>query len=499
MKKVLIALETLLLVAAIAFGVYTYMEKTKVIADRDTLLSQNAELQQSIAAIGPLTNVYTVKSQMIANTPVMAEDLVQMTIPASAVPVDAITDLNQIVYIDPISGARQFKYYKVTVNPQTMLTQDLFMNEDYTQPLYERDITLDWLPIGLKADDCIDIRFTYPDGTDLVVFSHKRVYMVLENTIKLKLTYSELLRLTSLQIENEFYSGLGVGVRVYAVAYIEPGLTKDTKAQILYPLSEGMAIFAQRDPNVKDKNEIINANLRSYLDNKMKVYIAEQIQDNDFGIYSTGGYVGNEQSGITTGKAKFEEMYKVLEDGDAIEQPTDLTGTGWDGEIINGGQYYHNPANATEEGTEGADGFGAIGGASDGFGAIGSDPMAGLQSQVNQSAEQLGGVGTQLQQDPGTMPTMETQDFQSQQPYVPETTQAAVQETQPVVQETQPTVQDTQPAVQETSSTTQETEAPTSAETKPAADSAGNEQSITPESKDAARISGNMFDQGGID
>ena len=490
MKKVLVTLETLLLIAVIGFCVYTYMEKTKIIADRDTLLSQNAELQQSIAAIGPLTNVYTVKSQMIANTPVMVEDLVQMTIPASAVPADAITDLSQIVYVDPISGAKQFKYYKVTINPQTMLTQDLFMNEDYTQPLYERDITFDWLPIGLKADDCIDIRFTYPDGTDLVVFSHKRVYMVLDKTIKLKLTYPELLRLTSLQIENEFYSSLGVGVRVYAVAYIEPGLTKDTKSQILYPLSEGMAIFAQRDPNVKDKNELINANLRSYLDNKMKVYIAESIKENDFGIYSTGGYVSEESSGISTGTSKYEEMYQVLENSDAIEQPTDLTGTGWDGEIINGGQYYRNQSN-DEVGAEGTDdGFGSIGDtSSDSFGDIGSSTMVGLQSQVNQSAEQLGDVGNQLQQSPDVMPSVAAPDYQAQQPYVPETS----------AQETQSAVQETQSQVQETQSQVQETQAPTSAETRPAADAEGNEQSITPESKEAARTSGNLFDEGGID
>lgn len=251
LKKILVILETLLLIGAIAFGVWMYMEKTKVIADRDTLLTQNAQLQQSIDAIGPLTNVYTVKSQMIANMPVMADDLVTMTVPTSAVPADAITDISQIKYIDPVTGAQDFKYYKVTVSPQTMLTQDLLMNEDYTQPLYERDIPFEWLPIGLKANDCIDIRISYPDGTDLVVFSHKRVYMVLDKVVKVKLTYPELVRYTSLQTERSYYESKSLGVRMYATAYIEPGLTKETKAQILYPVSEGAAIMVQRDPNIK--------------------------------------------------------------------------------------------------------------------------------------------------------------------------------------------------------------------------------------------------------
>lgn len=337
MKKVLIILETLFLIGACVFGAYTYIEKTKVIADRDTLLTQNTQLQQSIDAIGPLTTVYTVKGLVYANNPVQEDDLVPMTIPASAVPKDAITSLDQIKNTRHKGGTTEPMYYKVAINPQTMLTEDLLMTEDYSQPLYERDIYMNWLPIGLKANDCIDIRISYPDGTDLPVFTHKRVYMVLnDKVVKLKLTYNELLRYTSLLTEFEYYNSKSLGVRIYATAYIEPGLTKDTHPSVLYPVTAGAQILIERDPNVKNKSELINTDLRTYLDSKMAQYLPEGTKS--FDVYSTATLASNETSALTSANQYFIQSYQ---DDEAIpEQPTSLRGTGWEDELINGGQPY---------------------------------------------------------------------------------------------------------------------------------------------------------------
>lgn len=520
-KKILIALETLLLIGAIVFGVMTYMQKVKVIADRDVLLSENQTLNQRVQAIGDTTEVYTVKSDMVVGTPVMVEDLQKVTVPVSAVPRNAITDLNQIIYIDPVSGAKDYKYYKIAVGPLTMLTEDMMMTEDYTQPLYERDIYLDWLPIGLKAHDTIDIRISYPDGTDLVVFSHKRVYMVLDNVIKLKMSYGELLRYTSLLTEKEYYQSANLGVRVYATAYIEPGLTKETKAKIMYPLSAGASMLALRDPNIPDKDEFINQDLRTWLDQKMATYIDDEDKLN-FGIYSTSAMITNETTEMTSGMDLFEEMYAKLASDEAIEQPTDLTGTGWDGEIVGGGRPYKNentsPAGATEEGS--LDGsLGALPGSTgtESMGGL-SGTMNGLQSSVNDSYDQLndlagqvqsgqvGGDMTQQPQQSATVPsggtTTGTMTPQETFPTVDQTQSAGgtTWETQAQVQETQPQVQETQPADGTSSGrgTTSETN-PASAETIPAADSQGNTQQITGEQRDASRQSGNLFTNPGIE
>lgn len=493
LKKVLIALETLIMIGAVAFGIITYMQKVKVIADRDTLLVQNANLQQSVDAIGPTANVYTVKTQMVAGTPVMVDDLQTMTVPVSAIPADAVTNLDQIVYVDPVSGAKDYKYYKVTVSPFTMLTQDLLMNEDYSQPLYERDVYLDWLPIGLKAHDCIDIRISYPDGTDLVVFEHKRVYMVLDKVIKLKMTYGELVRYTSLLTEKSFYEGQNLGVRVYATAYIEPGLTKNTKAKILYPLSEGASVMAARDPNIKDKNEFINLNLRQYLDQKMKVYLTNVTDD--FGVYSQTNMISSETSAMDQGASLYEEMYIKLESDESVEQPTDLTGTGWDGEIVNGGRPYKNPdysAPAEGDGTSADSGLGGglPTGGTEQVGSL-SSTMDNLQGSVNDSYDQLNGLAGDIQSGQYQGTTTPQQGGQTSFPTVD------VPATQPAVQETQPAVQETQPAVQETQSAVQETNPP-SAETQAAADSSGNTQGITSEDKTSSRQSGNLFNNPGI-
>lgn len=517
-KKILIALETLLLIGAIVFGIMTYMQKVKVIADRDVLLSENQTLNQKVQAIGDTTEVFTVKSDMAVGTPVMLEDLQRVTVPVSAVPKNAVTDANQIIYVDPVSGAKDYKYYKVAVGPLTMLTEDMMMTEDYTQPLYERDVYLDWLPIGLKAHDTIDIRISYPDGTDLVVFSHKRVYMVIDNVIKLKMSYGELLRYTSLLTEKEFYQSANLGVRVYATAYIEPGLTKENKAKIMYPLSAGASMLAVRDPNIPDKDEFINQDLRTWLDQKMATYIDDEDKLN-FGIYSTNMMVTNETSALTTGMDKFDEMYSKLASDEAIEQPTDLTGTGWDGEIVGGGKPYKNEV-SSPVGAEGesADGMGTLpgGAGTESLGGL-DGSMDNLQTSVNDSYDQLndlagqvqsgeiGGSGQTTQQPPTVQTGGQMQGTVTPQETMPSGTGQAgsngtVQETQPAVQETQPAVQETQAQTGTSGGgTTEPDDTPASAQTQPAADSQGNTQGVTNDQQDASRQSGNLFTNPGIE
>lgn len=443
LKKILVILETLLLVGAVVFGAYTYIQKTKVIADRDTLLTQNTQLQQSIDAIGPLTTVYTVKTLKVAATRVTEDDLTPMTIMASAVPQDAITDLSQLFAADKITGKVPPVYYKVSVNPQTMLTKDLFMTEDYTQPLYERDVYFQWVPIGLKAGDYIDIRVSYPDSTDLPAFVRKRVYMVLGNTVKLKFTYPELVRYTSIQSELDYYKGASVGTRMYATAYIEPGLTQETHPQVMYPVSAGAEVLVQRDPNIKNKNELINSELRTYIDSKMAVYLPAGYAD--FGVYSKNSMNTEEAAALNQAQDSYGEMY--IDDNEAVEQPTDLKGTGWDGELINGGQPYVNTEPQVDENGNPVSDEGV---GTEQVGDLG-DGLDTLNGAVNDANDSLNDAAANLP------------------------TGATVQHTQPAPVET------TAPPM----------------ETKPNADANGNVSNITPESKAATKKSSNLFDDAG--
>jgi hypothetical protein len=217
-KKVLIFFETLLLVAAVGFCVYTFMEKEKVISDRDALLQQNTILQQSVDAIGPTTTVYTVKSTMLPGDEVKMDDFDTLTVPDSSTAANTITSIATLLGTEesPLHETEKH-YYKVRVEPGTMLTTDLFMYDTLGEPVYEFDLTLSYLPIGIKAGDYIDIRVVYPFGETFPAMERKRVYAVYgNNTVKIKVTEGDISIIDSLVTEYAFYSSRGIGFRYYA-------------------------------------------------------------------------------------------------------------------------------------------------------------------------------------------------------------------------------------------------------------------------------------------
>ena len=66
MKKVLIAILALITIAGGIGTVYFYIQYREAASEKEVLIQQNAVLQNSIDAIGPITQVWTVKVDVFA-------------------------------------------------------------------------------------------------------------------------------------------------------------------------------------------------------------------------------------------------------------------------------------------------------------------------------------------------------------------------------------------------------------------------------------------------
>lgn len=288
MKNVVIVLLLLLVIGGAAGTLYFYKEYDSAQAEKSLLVQQNGELQVAIDAIGPITQVWTVNTQVLAGSVVKEEELVQQTIPVSSITESFVMNKADIVG----------KYYKVNISPGASITKDILMQEELSEITYERDMSFNYLPLGIKVGDYVDVRIVLPYGEEFIVLRHQRVQQLVEdqNTIKLILNEAQLALWTSALKDYALYKNRGVGL--YVTKYIEPGITEE--AVPFYPIRKEMEGAVLINPNIKVKSECINTKLRE----EIETMIAS-VLDIDAG-YLSGG-VTEEASNLNSSKQTYFE------------------------------------------------------------------------------------------------------------------------------------------------------------------------------------------------
>lgn len=405
-KKILIGLMFIMMCAGIGGTVYFYLGKMEVIADRDVLLQQNSQLQQSLDAIGPITKVYTVKAQVRPGTEISRDDFIEMSIPASAVSEDAITDLTQLFGTDPTQPIPENDklYYKVTINPGTALTKDLLMTDKYDNPYYERDLAFDFKPIGLKIGDYVNIMIRMPDGENFIALSHKRVYGIYENTIKLKLQQGELSVYDTCLIDKATYGGLGW--QMYPVKYVEPGLVYGGEPLQWYPVSISEHEYVMMDENIpqSDKNRYVNYDLRTKIEDALNYYTQLQ-QENEFKGRKPSSSVESEISALQSALQVYNNELEEKEreemengtgnlNGEQQLENNDISGSGINGQLTteedlltgNDG-FISTPAGSTTGGT-----------GQQSQGTSLNDIQSNLNNSTSESYDRLQQIGQDIQQ-----------------------------------------------------------------------------------------------------
>lgn len=206
------------------------------IASAEKYTSEIATLEQTINSYGASVTCYTVKSAVKAGDIVDMNNITPITFMSSTVTDQHITDTDVL----------KDKVFKIAINPNTPITSNMLMDEVLEDDARDRDITLDRMTVGISEGDYIDIRMTMPYGDDYIVLSHKRVYAVNDNTIKLYMT--ELEWATYLGARIDYMLNADYGLVLYADKYVEPGIQQSAVAY--YAVPENIASLLSKNPNI---------------------------------------------------------------------------------------------------------------------------------------------------------------------------------------------------------------------------------------------------------
>ncbi len=302
MKKLLTVFLCILMIAGVGTAIYFGIQYNKTRAEKEVLIQQNAALQGVIDAVGPTTTAYTVAAKVNSGSVVRTVDLTSITVPTSTITDATVMDVSEI----------EGMLYKVNINPGTTITKDLVMTDEYDETIYEQDMTFEFLPLGLKVGDYVDIRVTFPYGQTMYVMSHKRIEQVVQETctVKVFLNTAQQLLWQSAMKDKALYKDNGLAL--YITKYVEPGVQNDTMA--FYPVRQEMEAIVQLNPNVKNKAECINSTLRKQIDRML-----ESVEDTDKMILTVG--VQSEASSIKQSASQYLESdnsgYSVGQDNDS--------------------------------------------------------------------------------------------------------------------------------------------------------------------------------------
>ncbi|WP_304942555.1 SAF domain-containing protein [Vallitalea guaymasensis] len=203
-------------------------------------------LSSTLEDIGKLKYVYSVRTETKPGKEINLEDLVKVKVPES------IINGSYAQEPEDLLG----KYYKVSISPGTLITDDLLMKDEMDDTIRETDLIADTWSVGLEIGDYIDYEITYPYGEKYIVLSHIRVEAINEKTIKTYLT----------SVQRHIYNGALVdyflqkenGATVNLVKYVEPGVQKPS--EVSYSVPDNILSVITEDPNVIEK---INTNLNT--------------------------------------------------------------------------------------------------------------------------------------------------------------------------------------------------------------------------------------------
>lgn len=310
MRKINIGLIVVLVICVVlnVFQFVFWKNLNDTTAEQYT--SEISNLEATIAGYGSDVTIYTVKSAVKAGDEITADNVEEMKTYSSLLTEQYITD------IDSILGS----YYKVALNPGTPILHNCVMEEELDDTQRERDVVLDHLTVGLEPGDYIDIRITMPYGDDYVVLTHKRVWEINDQSIKLHLNELEWNTYQGALID--YFLNAEYGCTIYGDKYVEPGLQED--AVPFYAVPSNIAALMQRNPNIVNKEDAASlVEWRASLEELLVIFRDDDdTVDADGGRFAQGRSVQKEAV-ESDRKVRQEESEQALQNADAADGADD--------------------------------------------------------------------------------------------------------------------------------------------------------------------------------
>lgn len=253
MKKVIIILLFVITLGAGVFGtLYFYNQNKNQIASNQQLMQQNSMIQSQLDSIGAMTTVYQVNGTKYSGNKIMESDLVEMSVPQSTISTASITNKDQLIG----------RAYKVDVQPGTILSWDMLMEEDELsgKKKFWKTVTLTSVPVGTLPGDYIDLRIIIPSGEEYPIVSKLYVEAISETSITVQFSEEENACFNAAIQDWGNYEGMCL---IYCTKYIEPG---NANTISFYPVQHEMENYIRYNPNIDDDTRCINTELRNHID-----------------------------------------------------------------------------------------------------------------------------------------------------------------------------------------------------------------------------------------
>ena len=161
---------------------------------------------------------------------------------------------------------------KLGLSKGTILNHDfVYEGEVFSEDMRIHNYSYIKMTDRLKKGDYVDIRISFPNGTDFIVLSRKKVMELTRahdsavqedgsNALWLEVGEEEILRLSSAVVD----AALREGSSLYAIQY-----ASDTQkeAVVTYPVNKAVALLMEKDPNIWKRAEaVVEERLRDALD-----------------------------------------------------------------------------------------------------------------------------------------------------------------------------------------------------------------------------------------
>lgn len=154
--------------------------------------------------------------------------------------------------------------------------------------------------------DVVDVRISFPDGSDYLVLSKKTMRnLILEkNIFSCILNEEEILRYTCAMVDAYTQDG----ARLYTTTYVESTLQKD--AEPTYPVSEAVMELIETDPNVTTRaSYTLNMSARQNLVNRLAMLSNEYTGLVDSALSAQDAAISSENEGAQDAQNTEDDLY----------------------------------------------------------------------------------------------------------------------------------------------------------------------------------------------
>ena len=261
------------------FGVVIFMLKKANIAAEGLYQKRIGELENELGAYN--RKAYRSKEFLRAGTVLKPDMIEEIDIHSDTDCFADQEDLGRVLLID--------------LNAGEAITKSILKNTDEQKYLKEIEISFCRIPDNVAENDYVDVRIRFPDGTDYIVSSKKKVIKI--NTAGEKI-YFDLCEEELLLLNSAFFDTMKFpGSELYLTKYIYP--EKESPSIVNYiptiPLNE----LIKNNPNIIEQIfGKMSAEERIELENSLASYASEEISNHFENTGKTGEVSGKKGGSV---------------------------------------------------------------------------------------------------------------------------------------------------------------------------------------------------------